>query len=164
MAYDYRRKRHVAMKPKQDFLNAAIGNFFIDLKNVKYNDPELVKALKFAMKSTYQLNDFHEGEQPPPKKFCENGAERKAKVPDVRDALCQWFIIVRETLKGRLPIKNFRSKCHQVYAEWLKQQSEPVSDEQQLKFGKYWIQDRMEEYNVSLRNQTSITQSKRKIK
>ena len=47
-AYDYRRKRHVAMKPKQGFLVAAVRNFYTDLKKVKHDNPELVKALKFA--------------------------------------------------------------------------------------------------------------------
>ena len=42
----------------------------------------------------------------------------------------------------------FRTKCQQVYSEWLKQQPEPIPEEEQLK---YWIQDWMKEYNVSLR-------------
>ena len=45
----------------------------------------------------------------------------------------------------------FRSKCQQVYDEWLKQQAEPVPEEDQLKFSKHWIQDWMKEYNVNLR-------------
>ena len=63
----------------------------------------------------------------------------------------EWFINVRGVLKGRLPIKMFRSKCQQVYDEWLKQQPEPVPEQDQLKFSKHWIQDWMKEYNVSLR-------------
>ena len=54
-------------------------------------------------------------------------------------------------MKGRLPIKIFRSKCQQVYNEWLKQQPEPVREQDQLKFSKHWIQDWMKEYKVSLR-------------
>ena len=45
----------------------------------------------------------------------------------------------------------FRSKCRQVYDEWLKQQLEPVPVQDQLKFSKHWIQDWMKQYNVSLR-------------
>ena len=63
----------------------------------------------------------------------------------------EWFINVRGVLKGRLPIKIFRSKCQQVYNEWLKQQPEPVREQDQLKFSKHWIQDWMKEYKVSLR-------------
>ena len=53
-------------------------------------------------------------------------------------------------MKGRLPIKMFRSKCQQAYYEWLKQQPKPVPEQDQLKFSKHWIQDWMKEYNVSL--------------
>ena len=63
----------------------------------------------------------------------------------------EWFTNVRGVLKGCLPIEMFRSKCQQVYDEWLKQQPEPVSEQGQLKFSKPWIQDWMKEYNVSLR-------------
>ena len=34
---------------------------------------------------------------------------------------------------------------------WLKQQPEPIPEEEQLKFSKHWIQDWIKEYNVSLR-------------
>ena len=63
----------------------------------------------------------------------------------------EWFINVRGVLKGRLPKKMFRTKCQQFYSEWLKQQSDPIPEEEQLKFSKHWIQDWMKEYNVSLR-------------
>ena len=54
-------------------------------------------------------------------------------------------------MKGRLPIKMSRSRCQQVYDEWLKQQPESVPEQDKLKFSKHWIQDWMKEYNVSLR-------------
>ena len=52
----------------------------------------------------------------------------------------EWFINVRGLLKRHLPIKMFRSKCHQVYDEWIKQQRESVPEQDQLK-----------EYNIRLR-------------
>ena len=62
-----------------------------------------------------------------------------------------WFINVQGLLKRRLPIKMFRSKCQQVYDEWIKHQPEPVFEQDQLKFSKHWIQYWIKEYNVSLR-------------
>ena len=85
------------------------------------------------------------------KEFPESGAERKCKTPEVREAMFEWFINVRAVLKGRLPKKMFRTKCQQVYSGWLKQQPEPIPEEEQLKFSKHCIQDWMKEYNVSLR-------------
>ena len=73
----------------------------------------------------------------------------------------EWFISVRGVLKGRLPKKLFRPKCQLVYSEWLKQQPEPISEEEQLKFSKLWIQDWIKEYDVSLL--VSLSQSKTKI-
>ena len=66
-------------------------------------------------------------------------------------SLCKWFINVRGVLKGRLPIKMFLSKCQQVYHKWLKEQTEPAPEQDQLKFSKHWIQDWMKEYNVGRR-------------
>ena len=55
-----------------------------------------------------------------------------------------------EAIKGRFPIKTFWSKYHQVYYSWLKQQTEPIPEEGQLKFSKHWIQGWMREHRVSL--------------
>ena len=151
--YDKKRKRHVQIKPQQQgFLAAAVREFYPDLSEVKHNDTNLVKALKFAKRchEKYLSNDF-EVEQPSAKKFRESGAGRKFKAPEVREAMFEWFINVRGVLKGRLPIKMFRTRCQQVYSDWLKQQPEPIPEEEQLKFSKCWINDWMKEYNVSLR-------------
>ena len=36
------------MKPKQGFIAAAVREFYTDLSKVKHDNPDLVKALKFA--------------------------------------------------------------------------------------------------------------------
>ena len=90
-------------------------------------------------------------EEPSKKKFHERGGGRKSKAPEVREAMFEWFINVRGALKGSLPIKMFRTKCQQVYSEWLKQQPKTIPEEEQLKFSTQWIRDWMEEFNVSLR-------------
>ena len=143
------------MKPKQGFIVADVRELYTDLSKVKQDNPNLVKALKFAKPcyEKYLANNF-EGEVPPKKRFRESGAGRKCKAPEVREAMFEWFINVRGVLKGRLPKKIIRTKCQQVYSEWLKQQPEPIPEEEQLKFSKHWIQDWMKEYNVSLRKPT----------
>ena len=87
--YDKKRKRHVQIKPQQQgFLAAAVREFYPDLSEVKHNDTNLVKALKFAKRchEKYLSNDF-EVEQPSAKKFRESGAGRKFKAPEVREAM-----------------------------------------------------------------------------
>ena len=110
-----------------------------------------MKALKFA-KRCYEkyLANYFEGEEPRKKMFRESGVGRKCKAPEVKEAMFEWFINVRGVIKGRLPKEMFRTKCQQVYSKWLKQQPEPIPEEEQLKFSKHWIQDWMKEYNVSL--------------
>ena len=105
----------------EKFYATAVREFYSDLTDVKHEDNNFSKALKFA------------------------------KISEVREAMFEWFINVRGVLKGRLPIKIFRSKCQQVYGKWLKQQPEPVPERDQLNFSKHWIQDWMKEYNFSLR-------------
>ena len=46
--YDYKRKKHVPIKPKQGFLATAAREFYIDLADVKHDDNNLSKALKFT--------------------------------------------------------------------------------------------------------------------
>ena len=133
------KKKQIPIKPKQGFLAAAVQEFYSELADVKHADNNLSKALKFV------------DEEPSKKIFRESGGGWKCKTPEVREAMFEWFINVREVLKGRLLIKMFQSKSQQVYNELLKQQTEPVPEQDQLKFSKHWIQDWMKEYNVSLR-------------
>ena len=128
------------MKPKQGFIAAAVREFYTDLSKVKHDNPNLVKALKFAKRcyEKYSANDF-EGEEPPKKRFRASGAGRKCKAPEVREAVFEWFINVRGVLKRRLPKKIFRTMYQQFYSEWLKHKPEPIQ------------QDWMREYNDSLR-------------
>ena len=119
---------------------------------MKHDDNNLSKTLKFAKRYHEKyLNDEFVDEEPSKKRFRESGWGKKCKAPQVRETIFKWFINVRGVSKGRLPIKMFRSKCQQVYDEWLKQQPKPVPEQDQLKFSKHWIQDWMKEYNVSLR-------------
>ena len=75
--YDYKRKKHVQLKPQQGFLAAAVREFYTDLSKAKHHDPKLVNALKFAKRcyENYLANDF--GEEPSKKRFRESGAGRK---------------------------------------------------------------------------------------
>ena len=56
------------------------------------------------------------------------GAGRKRKAPEVRIGLFNWFIDIRETLKGRLPQRIFKMKVNQLYEEWLTQNPVPENE------------------------------------
>ena len=105
---------------------------------MKHHDNNPSEGLEFAKKCHEKyLNDEFVDEEPSKKRFRESGGGRKCKAPEVREAMFEWFINVREISKGRLPIKMFRSKCQQVYDELLKQQPKPVPEHDQLTFSKH---------------------------
>ena len=68
--YDYKRKKYVPIKPKQGFLATAVCEFYSDLADVKHDDNNLGKALKFAKRchEKYLNNDFVD-EEPSKKRF-----------------------------------------------------------------------------------------------
>ena len=75
---------------------------------MKHDDNNLSKALKFAKRchEKYSNDEFVE-EEHSKKIFRESRGRRKCKAPEVIEAMFEWFINVREVLKGRLPIKMF---------------------------------------------------------
>ena len=93
-SYDYKRKMHAPMKPKRAFLAAAVRNVYAYLSKVKHDDPNLEKVLKFAKRfhEKYLSNEFLKEEEPTKERCCESGEGRKVKVPEVREAVFQWFI------------------------------------------------------------------------
>ena len=78
-SYDYKQKKHVLMKPKQGFLAAAVRNFYTDLLKVKHDDPNLVKAPKFAKRchEKYLSNDSWKDSNLPRKGFMKVEQEEK---------------------------------------------------------------------------------------
>ena len=49
--------------------------------------------------------------EPSKSKYHKLGAGRRATISDVREALFDWFIDIRSTLKARLPRKMFKNQC-----------------------------------------------------
>ena len=54
----------------------------------------------------YLSNEFLEEEEPSKKRFRESGKRRKEKVPEVIEVMFQWFVDVRESMKGCLSDEN----------------------------------------------------------
>ena len=79
------------------------------------------------------------------------GGGRKKQAPEVRDALFQRFIDVRQFLKARLPRFILREWAEELYTEWEKQQDVKIPEDKKLVFSDCWLQGWCEEYCVSLR-------------
>ena len=65
-------------------------------------------------------------------KYREAGGGMKITIPDVRQALSEWFVDIRGTLKIRLPRKMFKTQCKLFYDQWLTQQDEVIPGEKKL--------------------------------
>jgi hypothetical protein len=141
-----------------DYLAKAVQEFYSDLNSVKNSNPsyptlqKLEKALRLAERSYVLVkNEEEHGEEVLNKRFTQAGGGRKNVVPEIRSAIFEWFIDIRGSLKGRLPLSLFKAQCEMVYENYVKQQEITIPEENRLVFSNKWIQGWMEEYGVSLR-------------
>ena len=147
--YDYRRKRHVVVKPKWSFYSKAMREFYTGMKDVPNDHPDFQRAIKVATRAFENIANLRDPPSRPVKKARASGGGRKCKAPEIRSTLFPWFVNVREPLKGRLPKRLFKLKAKKLYAKWLIHN--PTEPENQLRFGSQWIKEWEDEYRVSLR-------------
>ena len=87
----------------------AVREFYDDLKDVKHDDPKFTAAVKRLGKRCHQnlIEREEAGEIMEPtcsKPKCrKKGGGRKVTIPNVREALFEWFVDVRGTLKAKRP-------------------------------------------------------------
>ena len=151
--WNSKTKKHANRQPNEGFLSRAVREFYPDLKDLKHNDPQLTKALKLGKRCLDQAlkaeNDI--SEPPTKKRYRQSGGGRKVVAPSVREALYDWFIDIRGSLKARLPRSLFKAQAKFFYDHWLEQQSDEIKNQPELVFSNKWIKGWMTEYNVSLR-------------
>ena len=133
---------------KRRFYCKKVLEYYDDLKRVKADDSKLVNALKLG-KRCFALVDQSKVElsAPPTKsKYRKPGGGR-----EVQQALCDWFIGMRETLKVRLPKPMFKAQTILFYDQWLAQQLEAPTLDEIIVFSSRWMNNWLRDYNVSLR-------------
>ena len=117
--YNKKMKKHTKSSPCEGDIAPAVRGFYPDLKNVKHNDPNLESAIKLRKRCCENVasneNTCIIDAQPSKSKYRKPGGGRKATIPDVREALFEWFIDVRSSLKARLPRKMFKTQCKVFY-------------------------------------------------
>ena len=79
------------------------------------------------MESTYSKSKYRKGRG------------RKVTIPNDREALFEWFVDVRGTLKARLPRKMFKTRCKILYDQWSAQQPGEKPDDKKIVFSNRWI-------------------------
>ena len=117
--HNYRRKRHVAVKPKKGFYSKAVREFDTDMKDVPNDHPDFQRAIKVATRAFENIADLRDPPSCPVKKARASGGGTKCKALEIHSALVSWFVNVQEALKGCLPKHLFKLKAKELYAEWL---------------------------------------------
>ena len=152
--YNDQMKKHTKPILREGYIARAVRDFYPDLRNVKHNDPNLQAAVKLGKRCHEQLlnskNTCEINVGPSKSKCRKPGAGRRTTKPDVREALFDWFIDIRNTLKARFPRKIFKTQCQVFCDKWLAQQPEEIPVEKRIVFSNRWIKNWMREYGVSL--------------
>ena len=94
-------KKHTIKLPREGYPACAVREYYPDLQGLKHDDTILVKAVKLGKRCYDQVaEDKNEvTERPSKSKFRQPGGRRKVVAPTVREALYEWFIDVRGSLK-----------------------------------------------------------------
>ena len=58
-------------------------------------------------------------------------------------ALFEWFVDIRDTLKARLPRKMFKTQFKMFYDQWLIQKDKVIPDDKMTAFSNHWIKNWM---------------------
>ena len=130
-------------------MTAIVREIFPSLKNAKSDDSEFKRALQLATRCYRKIKSGNEVEVNSKKKFREPGAGLKPAAPEVQQALFEWFVNVRGTLKARLPRRLFKLKC-ELNEKWMQTQAKEISEENKIRFSDHWLSDWCKEYGVSL--------------
>ena len=92
--HNYRRKRHVAVKPKKGFYSKAVWEFDTNMKDVPNDHPDFQRAIKVATRAFENIADLRDPTSCPVKKARTSGGDTKRKAPEIRSALASWFVNV----------------------------------------------------------------------
>ena len=102
VTYNEKRKKHTNQTPREGYVAKAVREFYSDLKDVMHDDSNLKAAICLGKICYEQVIESKEsGEinvEPSKSKYRKAGAGRNTTIPDVRDAIFDWFIDIRGTL------------------------------------------------------------------
>ena len=127
------------------FKSIAVRRLFKGAQDLKHNSAQFNTMLQFAKRcyKNYKDNKYV-GTQITKASYRLQGSGRKCKNMPVRLALFHWFIDVRTSLKGRLPVRIFVGKAKEIWA----QHTGSLND---FSCSRNWIKGWCKEFNVSLK-------------
>ena len=130
----------------------AAREIFRDLATAKSGSSEMRKSVKFVKRCHEKfISGEFDAVSSSLTKFRRGTAGRPKSIPELRVALFNWVVDVRDTLKGRLPLQLLRQKCDQLYDNYKAKCHEVEIQPEQLTFSNRWVSDFCKEYRLSLK-------------
>ena len=99
--YNDKMKKHTKPITREGYIARAVSDFYPDLRNVKHNDPNLQAAVNLGKRCNEQLLNSEStckiNVGPSKSKYRKPETVRRTTIPDVKEALFDWFIDIRKT-------------------------------------------------------------------
>ena len=74
--------------------------------------------------------------------------KKESSIPEICEAMCDWFTDIRCTLKARSLKSMFEAQCKIICEQWLSQQEQELPEE--IVFSNRSIRGKLKEHNVHL--------------
>ena len=158
------RKKWTNPLTQTGYLQPTVREIFPDLSGERCDATDFKSATKFVTRclEKFERGDFDAEENNTSKKFRLPGAGPPVRALEVRDALFDYFIDIRGSLKGRLPLFMLHAKAIELYEKYceLKQQMGETPEKLTINDSrvKRWANDR----HISLRSPNNDFQFLRK--
>ena len=165
--WNEKRKKWVSPFAKTGFIQPSVRVIFPDLAKDKCDAADFKSATKFLSRcmEKYERRDLDAEENDSSKKFRLPGAGARSRAVEVREALFDYFIDIRMSLKGRLPMFMLQAKAIELYERYSELKREAGETPEQLTINKSWVRRWATEKHISLRcpnKRFSISQDARK--
>ena len=133
----------------------TVREVFEDMKCEKHDTADFKAAVKLVGRcvALATTGEFKKEGNTSAKKFRVAGAGPPKRALDVRYALFEYFVNVRNSLKARLPKKIFLAKAKCLYQKWVevkKANNEEI--EKPLSFSHAWLRDWCKEFQISTKH------------
>lgn len=133
----------------------TVRELFVDMAEEHSNTQAFKNACKLVCRSVNLLKAgaFQKEGNTGNNRFRVEGGGARQRAPEVRYALFEYYVDVRDSLKGRLPKKIFLAKARSLYKKWKEDRTKDGEEVgAPLSFTRNWLKGWCQEYQVSCKH------------
>ena len=153
--WDDKKRKWTNPHSQIGFKAMTVRELFSDIKDEPNDSKDFKNALKFVDRCVklHEDGEFVKEGNVSTSKYRVIGAGPPQRAVDVRYALFEYFVNIRNSLKGRLPKNIFLAKARALYLEWV-EGKKTVGEEigPPLTFTHVWLRGWCQEFNVSIKH------------